>query len=129
MTRSLRLLCLLSVVGLAACDSGEPDGTTRSDVVIGGDYSAITETFSDGQTTTTFTIPDTADGESFAYTVSLRTERGSTVSTSASSGTGTYAFPRVSFTTDGVPLTGTVESDGDVLKIGNPNGGQFTFTR
>ena len=129
MTRTLRLLVLLTVIGLAACDSGGPDDGPTSDVVIGGDYTAITEVFSNGQTTTTFTLPTTADGEAFSYTVSLRTERGSDVRSTSSTGTGTYEFPRIDLTTDGVPLAGTVESDGAVLKIRNPNGGDFTFTR
>ena len=127
--RPLRLLSLLTVLSLAACDSNEPDDGALSDVVIGGDYTAVTEVFSDGQTTATFTLPVTADGESFSYDLERRTVRGSDVTSSLSSGTGTYDYPRIELATDGVPLSGTVESDGDVLKISNPDGGSFTFTR
>jgi len=125
----LRALPLLLAFALVACDSGDPDDMTRSDVEIGGEYSAVTETLSNGQTTTTFDIPTTADGESFSYTVTLRTQRGSDVTMNTSNGTGSYDFPNVSFTTDGTPLSGTVESDGAVLIIANPNGGTFTFRR
>ena len=107
----LRLAALLALLVVATgCDSTET-------YPLGGDNVAV---FFEGEGTTTSTIslPDVETGESFSFSVTVRTAvDDNIVENFSATGTGTYTYPDISLTIDGDTTAGTVNEAGTTITI------------
>lgn len=123
MLRRLGPLALaLAALLLPACDA-------TADAVLGGTYTGVLEQTGALTTTATFTIPETASGESFAFQVVVAEGAAGGPDEARFSGTGVYEHPAVLLRFDGDATGGIVADDGRSFRLETAPGTFATFTR